>query len=91
MYLHVTVKANSAIWIIIPWLYNYYWPTPYLTLIADVAISKRPLLFIVWTQLRLCSHQTFYKIFTRKQLLPKAQLHFRDDQQRAFGISNISN
>ena len=37
------------------------------------------------------------KIFTRKQFLPtsagnaQAQLHFRDDQQRAFGISNISN
>ena len=66
-------------------------------LIADVAISKRPLLFTVWTQLRLRSHQNFYEIFTRKQFLPtsagnaQAQLHFRDDQQRAFGISNISN
>ena len=35
--------------------------------IADVAISKRPLLFTVWTQLRLRSHQNFYEIFTRKQ------------------------
>ena len=75
--------------------------------IADVAISKRPLLFSVWTQLRLRSHQNFNEIFTRKhicQLLrvtrkrscnsagnAQAQLHFRDDQQRAFGISNISN
>ena len=46
------------------------------------AISKRPLLFTVWTQLRLRSHQIFYKIFTRKQFLPtsaynvQAQLHF---------------
>ena len=38
--------------------------------IADVAISKRPLLFTVWTQLRLRSHQNFYEIFTRKQFLP---------------------
>ena len=38
--------------------------------IADVAISKRPLLFTVWTQLRLRSHQKFYEIFTRKQFLP---------------------
>ena len=36
-------------------------------------------------------------IFTRKQFLPTSagnvqeQLHFCDDQQRAFGISNISN
>ena len=36
------------------------------------------------------------KFFTRKNQLPtsagkaQAQLHFRDDQQRAFGISNIS-
>ena len=37
------------------------------TRIADVAISKRPLLFTVWTQLRLRSHQNFYEIFTRKQ------------------------
>ena len=43
------------------------------------------------------SHQIFYKVFTRKQFLPtyagnaQAQLHFQDDQQRAFGISNISN
>ena len=50
--------------------------------IADVAISKRPLLFTVWTQLRLRSHQNFYEIFTRKQFLPtsagnaQAQLHF---------------
>ena len=50
--------------------------------IADVAISKRPLLFTVRTQLRLRSHQTFYEIFTRKQFLPTsagntlAQLHF---------------
>ena len=50
--------------------------------IADVAISKRPLLFTVWTQLRLRSHQNFYVIFTRKQFLPtsagnaQAQLHF---------------
>ena len=50
--------------------------------IADVAISKRPLLFTVWTQLRLRSHQFFYEIFTRKQFLPtfagnaQAQLHF---------------
>ena len=35
--------------------------------------------------------------FTRKKLFPtsasnaQAQLHFSDDQQRAFGISNISN
>ena len=65
--------------------------------IADVAISKRPLLFTVWMQLRLRSHQNFKEIFTRKQFLPisagnaQAQLHFRDNQQRAFGISNISN
>ena len=66
--------------------------------IVDVAISKRPLLFILWTQPRLRSHQKFYEIFTRKQFLPtsagnaQAQLHFRDGQQRAFnGISNISN
>ena len=51
-------------------------------LIADVAISKRPLLFTVWTQLRLRSHQNFYEIFTREQFLPtsagnaQAQLHF---------------
>ena len=44
--------------------------------IADVAISKRPLLFTVWTQ-----HLNFYEIFTRKQVLPtsagnaQAQLH----------------
>ena len=50
--------------------------------IADVAISKRPLLFIVWTQLRLRGHQNVYEIFTRKQFLPtsagnaQAQLHF---------------
>ena len=50
--------------------------------IADVAISKRPLLFTVWMQLRLRSHQNFYEIFTRKQFLPtsagkaQAQLHF---------------
>ena len=50
--------------------------------IADVAISKRPLLFTEWTQLRLRSHQNFYEIFTRKQFLPtsagnaQAQLHF---------------
>ena len=67
------------------------------TSIADVAISKLPLLFTVWTQLHLRSHQNFNEIFTRKQFLPtsagnaQAQLHFRDDQQRAFGISNISN
>ena len=36
-------------------------------LIADVAISKRPLLFTVWTQLRLRGHQNFYEIFTRKK------------------------
>ena len=54
----------------------------YYTAIADVAISKRPLLFTVWTQLRLRSHQNFYEIFTRKQFLPtsagnaQAQLHF---------------
>ena len=66
-------------------------------LCADVAISKRPLLFTVWTQLRLRSHQNFNEIFIRKQFLltstgnAQAQLHFRDDQQRAFGISNISN
>ena len=76
--------------------------------IADVAVSKCPLLFTVWMQLRLRSHQNFYEIFTRKQFLPtsagnaqgavctsvgnvQAQLHFQDDQQRAFGISNISN
>ena len=53
-----------------------------LTTIADVAISKCPLLFTVWTQLRLRSHQNFYKIFTRKQFLPTSvgnaqeQLHF---------------
>ena len=45
----------------------------------------------------LRSHQNFNEIFTPKQFLPtsagnaQAQLHFRDDQQRAFGISNISN
>ena len=50
--------------------------------IAYVAISKRPLLFTVWTQLRQRSHQNFYEIFTRKQFLPtsvgnaQAQLHF---------------
>ena len=50
--------------------------------IADVAISKRPLLFTVWTQLRLRCHKNFYEIFTRKQFLPtsacnaQAQLHF---------------
>ena len=50
--------------------------------IADVAISKCPLLFTVWTQLRLHSHQNFYEIFARKQVLPtsagnaQAQLHF---------------
>ena len=50
--------------------------------IADVAISKRPLLFTVWTQLRLRSHQNFYEIFTHKQFLPtsagnaQVQLHF---------------
>ena len=50
--------------------------------IADVVISKRPLLFTVWTQLRLRNHQNFYEIFTRKQVLPtsvgnaQAQLHF---------------
>ena len=37
------------------------------------------------------------KFFTHKKVLPtsagnaQAQLHFCDDQQRAFGISNISN
>ena len=41
--------------------------------------------------------QNFYEIFTRKQFLPtsagsaQAQLHFQDDQQRVFRISNISN
>ena len=41
--------------------------------------------------------KNFNEIFTRKQFLPtsagnaQAQLHFRDDQQRAFGISNICN
>ena len=75
--------------------------------IADVAISKCPLLFTVWTQLHLRSHQNFYEIFTANsfcQLLgvtrkrsctyassAQVQLHFQDDQQRAFGISNISN
>ena len=50
--------------------------------VADVAISKCPLLFTVWTQLHLRSHQNFYEIFTRKQFLPtsagnaQAQLHF---------------
>ena len=54
----------------------------YPTTIADVAISKRPLLFTVWTQLRLRSHQNCYKIFTRKQFLStfagnaQVQLHF---------------
>ena len=54
-------------------------------------------MFTLWTQLRLRSHQNSYKIFTHKEFLPtsagnaQAQLHFRDDQQRAFGISNISN
>ena len=49
--------------------------------IGDVAISKHPLLFTVWTQLRLRSHQIFNEIFTRKQFLPisagnaQAQLH----------------
>ena len=48
-------------------------------------------------QLRLRSHQNFHEIFARKRFLPtsagnaQAQLHFRDDQQRAFGISNFSN
>ena len=37
---------------------------------ADVAISKRPVLFTVWTQLRLPSHQNFNEIFTHKQFLP---------------------
>ena len=65
--------------------------------IADAAISKHPLFFTVCTQLCLRSHQNFYQIFTHNQFLPtsagnaQAQLHFRDDQQRAFGISNISN
>ena len=76
--------------------------------IADVAISKRPLLFTVWTQLLLRSQQKFFTKFLPAnnfcQLLrvmrkcsctsagnAQAQLHFRDDQQRAFGISNISN
>ena len=36
--------------------------------IAYVAISKRPLLFTVWTQLRLRSHQNFYEIFTRQTI-----------------------
>ena len=45
-----------------------YGPISYL--IADVAISKRPLLFTVWTLLRLRSHQNFYENFTRKQFLP---------------------
>ena len=50
--------------------------------IADVAISKHPLLFTVWTQLRLRSCQNFYGKFARKQFLPtsagnaQAQLHF---------------
>ena len=54
----------------------------YFCKIADVAITKRPLLFTVWTQLRLRSHQNFYEIFTRKQFLPtsagneQGQLHF---------------
>ena len=54
----------------------------YTVIIADVAISKRPLLLTVWTQLRLRSHQILYEIFTRKQVLPtsagnaQAQLHF---------------
>ena len=45
----------------------------------------------------LRSHQNFYEIFTHKQFFPtsagnvQAQLHFQDDQQRVFGISNISN
>ena len=49
---------------------------------SDVANSKRPLLFTVWTQLRLRSHQNCYEIFTRKQFLPtsagnaQAQLYF---------------
>ena len=50
--------------------------------IADVGNSKRPLLFTVWTQLRLRSHQNVYENFTRKQFLPtsggnaQAQLQF---------------
>ena len=54
----------------------------YFVTVADVAISKRPLLSTVWTQLRLRSHQTFYEIFIRKQFLPtsagnaQGQLHF---------------
>ena len=60
--------------------------------IADVANSKCPLLFTVQCNC-VCA---VTKFFTRKNLLPtsvgnaQAQLHFRDDQQRAFGISNIS-
>ena len=47
-------------------LRNYFSPFPsrlilQSNLIADVAISKRPLLFTVWTQLRLRSHQNFWK------------------------------
>ena len=71
---------------------------------ADVAISKRPLLFTVWMQLRLRSQPKFLPANNFCQLLrvtrkrsctsagnPQAQLHFLDDQQRVFGISNISN
>ena len=59
-------------------LTKLFWSPP----IADVAISTRPLLFTVWTQLRLRSHHFFYKIFTHKQFLPtsagnvQAHLHF---------------
>ena len=65
----------------------------YRSAVADVAISKRPLLFTVWTQLRLRSHQNFYEIFTRKQFLPtsagntQAQLQFCGQRASAVALS----
>ena len=54
--------------------------------IADVAISKRLLLFTVWMQLCLRSHQNFYKIFTRKQF---CQLLWVTRKRRCtFGMIN---
>ena len=71
---------------------------------ADVAKSKSPLSFNVYTQLRLHSQwifirkkkQTnkFFSNFCDKKEQQCAgthtQLHFRDNQRRAFGISEIS-
>ena len=42
--------------------------------IADVAISKRPLLFTVWTQLRLRSHQNLEKVYLRSQILERPSI-----------------